>query len=265
MPTTIQAFHDIFVQYSGVLSISVMSIAIFLATRPQWLETRLHGLDKLYRLHKWLGITLLVTATSHWLIANSVKIAVEQGNLGAEHLRPTPPASMGGLESFLFQQQGIAVGVAGLALWVISALLIIALIKKIPYRIFTKLHHWISLAYLLIAFHAIVMFKFSYWSQPLGWVMAVLLVAGIYSALVVLTRRIGKQHKVQAELTHYNYHSDLKVIEANFKLANGWQGHEAGQFAFITTSAKEGAHPFSIASAWDPKNPNLSFVAKELG
>ncbi len=32
-----------------------------------WLERHLDGLDKMYRLHKWLGIGALVVGTVHWL------------------------------------------------------------------------------------------------------------------------------------------------------------------------------------------------------
>ena len=48
------------VHFSGVLSITAMSVAIYLAIRPLWLERLFDGLDKSYRLHKWLGIAVLV-------------------------------------------------------------------------------------------------------------------------------------------------------------------------------------------------------------
>ena len=60
------SFRTVFVQYSGVLAIGLMSIAMLLALRPKWLEPHLDGLDKMYRLHKWLGITALVWAVLHW-------------------------------------------------------------------------------------------------------------------------------------------------------------------------------------------------------
>ena len=45
----------------------------------------------------------------------------------------------------------------------------------------------------------------------------------------------------------------------------GWRGHLAGQFAFVTSSRAEGAHPYTIASAWHPENPRVTFVTKALG
>ncbi|OAD20957.1 oxidoreductase, partial [Candidatus Thiomargarita nelsonii] len=46
--------------YTGIIGIGVMSVAMILAIRPAVFESLLGGLDKSYRLHKWLGITGLV-------------------------------------------------------------------------------------------------------------------------------------------------------------------------------------------------------------
>ena len=55
------ALRTVWIQYSGVLAIGAMSVAMMLATRPAWLEPSLNGLDKIYRLHKWLGIAALLS------------------------------------------------------------------------------------------------------------------------------------------------------------------------------------------------------------
>ena len=46
-PFTYFSFRAVFVQYSGVLGIGLMSIAMLLALRPTWLEPHLDGLDKI--------------------------------------------------------------------------------------------------------------------------------------------------------------------------------------------------------------------------
>ena len=49
----LQAAHGFFpwrrllVQYTGLLAMGAMSAAMLLAVRPAWLESRLHGLDKM--------------------------------------------------------------------------------------------------------------------------------------------------------------------------------------------------------------------------
>ena len=54
--------RNLLLQLSGVIAIGAMSVAMILAIRPVWLEPWLGGLDKSYRLHKWLGIAGLVAA-----------------------------------------------------------------------------------------------------------------------------------------------------------------------------------------------------------
>src|SRR5690606_2452643 len=44
-----------------------------------------------------------------------------------------------------------------------------------------------------------------------------------------------------------------------------WQGHRAGQFAFVTFDRMEGAHPFTIASAPKPGSRLITFQIKALG
>ena len=73
------AWRNEMLQYTGVLGIGVMSVAMVLAIRPVALEHRLHGLDKMYRLHKWLGITGLVVAIAHWLWVEAPKWLVQAG------------------------------------------------------------------------------------------------------------------------------------------------------------------------------------------
>ncbi|HOE43972.1 MAG TPA: ferric reductase-like transmembrane domain-containing protein, partial [Rhodoferax sp.] len=63
------AWRSVLMQYSGVLAIGVMSVAMLLAVRPVLFEPYLGGLDKMYRLHKWLGISALVISVSHWLLS----------------------------------------------------------------------------------------------------------------------------------------------------------------------------------------------------
>lgn len=54
------------VHYSGILAMGAMSVAMLLAMRPVRIERFFDGLDKTYRLHKWLGISALVLGILHW-------------------------------------------------------------------------------------------------------------------------------------------------------------------------------------------------------
>ncbi|GAB1384122.1 hypothetical protein MASR1M50_24430 [Burkholderiales bacterium] len=88
------ALRTVWVQYSGVLAMGMMSVAMLLAARPAVLEPLLGGLDKMYRLHKWLGIGALMLSVTHWLWAKGPKWAVGWGWLERPQRgpRPRPPA-----------------------------------------------------------------------------------------------------------------------------------------------------------------------------
>jgi predicted ferric reductase len=52
-----------FTQISGILAIGLMAASGILSARPVWLEPYLDGLDKMYRLHKWLAFRALLWAS----------------------------------------------------------------------------------------------------------------------------------------------------------------------------------------------------------
>jgi predicted ferric reductase len=54
-------------------------------------------------------------------------------------------------------------------------LIAVALVQRIPYRIFYKTHRLLAVAYLVLVFHALILMNLPYWTTPLGVVMAVLL------------------------------------------------------------------------------------------
>ena len=73
---------------TGILAIGVMSVGMILAVRPISIEPFLGGLDKSYRLHKWLGVTGLVLAIIHWLWLKVPKWMVGWGWLERPERRP---------------------------------------------------------------------------------------------------------------------------------------------------------------------------------
>jgi predicted ferric reductase len=123
----------------------------------------------------------------------------------------------------------------------------------------------ISIAYLALAYHCAVLIKFEYWTQPVGWLMAVLLLGGTLAALLALTGRIGKGRKVKGSIDSLTYYDDLEVLEGSVLLQDGWRGHRSGQFAFVTSNKKKGAHPYTIASPWNPEDPRLAFNSQSAG
>lgn len=256
-------WRRLLVQYTGVLAMAAMSVAMVLAVRPAWLESRLHGLDKMYRLHKWLGIAGLVLAVVHWLAAQGTKWLVQAGLLQKPARGPRPEETLEILR-LLRSLRGLAEDLGEKAFYVAVVLIAIALIQRFPYRHFFRTHRWIALAYLVLVFHSVVLVEFPYWGQPVGWVTGLLLVAGTAAAGISLLRRIGVQRKAVGEIAEVGLLEGVQVYAVAIQLKDPWAGHDAGQFAFVTFDEREGAHPFTISSAWKGDG-RLLFLIKALG
>lgn len=241
---------------SGLLSVAMMSLVMLLATRPVWLETPLGGMDRIYRTHKWAGILAVGFAVAHWLIQMSDDIlrAVigREGRVGKEKL-----------PDFLEMLRKLAEDMGEWAIYAVLVMLVITLWKKFPYRVWSILHQAMPLLYLMLAFHAALLVPTDYWSQPVGLVLCVLLVVGVYGAVESLRNGIGKSMQVTGDISSLERLSG-DVCSVRCRLGQNWRGHRAGQFAFVTFEGKEGAHPFTIASA-DRGDQTIDFQIKALG
>ncbi|WP_128926411.1 ferredoxin reductase family protein [Bradyrhizobium guangxiense] len=252
------------VQLSGVLAIGCMSMAMILALRPRWPEAWLGGLDKMYRLHKWFGITALTTAVVHWLWANGPKWAVGWGLLarperGARRSIESP------IEGVFSSLHGSAEGLGEWAFYGTVVLIALALVQLFPYRFFYKTHRLLAIAYLVLVFHAVTLMKFSYWMSPLGWILGALFAYGAWGAVVALLRRIGAGRQIKGRITSLKYYPGVRAIETEIEVPRGWRGHKPGQFAFAMSNLSEGAHPYTIASGWNAQDPRITFITKERG
>ncbi|WP_097460612.1 ferredoxin reductase family protein [Mangrovitalea sediminis] len=264
-PFTYFSFRAVFIQYSGVIGIGVMSIAMLLALRPHRLEPMFHGLDKMYRLHKWLGITALVVAIVHWWWAQGTKWMVGWGWLTRPPRRTGGGQGLGHVDGWLRSQRGFAENLGEWAFYAVVVLIVLALIKRFPYHLFQKTHKWLAVGYLVLVYHALILTKTSYWAQPIGWLLAILLLSGTAAAFWILAGRVGAGRRVLGTVDALTYYPEMRVLETGIRLEEGWPGHAAGQFAFVRSSRKEGAHPYTIASAWTPENPHIVFITKALG
>ena len=263
LPYEFFALRPSLINYSGIIGIGVMSAGMILAMRPAALEPVLGGLDKGYRLHKWLGITGLVVSVLHWLLAKGPKWMVGWGWLERPERGPHVEQT-NAVFAFLDSQRHLAESVGEWAFYGAVVLMVLALVKWFPYRYFFKTHRILAIAYLALVAHAVVLMKFDYWGEIIGPLMAVLMAAGTIAAVISLTRKVGSQRKARGTVEALEYHPENRVLKVSVKLAGAWAGHKAGQFAFVTFDPAEGPHPFTISSAWQGDG-KLFFLIKGIG
>lgn len=240
-----------------------MSLSMMLAARPLIVESWLGGLDKMYRLHKWLGITGVVFALAHLLWAKSAGWLVGWGML-VRQTRRHGGGRNDGLEGFFQAQRKLAESIGEWALYALVLLVVLALLKRFSYRHFFKTHRLLAIIYLFLVFHSVVLMKFPYWGKPIGAVMAVMMAGGVVAAFVSLFGRIGSSRRTTGEIEGVTLHMDNRVLRVEVKLTDPWPGHLAGQFAFLTFDRNEGPHPFTISSSWH-SDDKLTFLIKRLG
>lgn len=137
-------------QFTGSISILAMSTCMILAVRPKMLEGLFGGLDKMYRLHKWLGIVALSGSILHWTSKQFPKWLVKLDLFDGKKPPRPPMQEVLTLKDWLVTQRHFAEEVGEIAFYVAVVLLVIALIKLILYRWFAKLHILIVPVYLAL-------------------------------------------------------------------------------------------------------------------
>jgi len=264
IPYQFFALRSSLINYTGLIGIGVMSMAMILAVRPVFFESFLGGLDKMYRLHKWLGITGLIFAVTHWLWTQVPKWLSGLGWIESPARHGSPAEQTSVVLQFLRSQRGLAEVLGEWAFYAAVVLIVLALIKRFPYRLFFKTHRLLAIVYLILVFHSIILMNSGYWSQPIAPLMGILMLAGSVAALVILFRKVGHKRWMVGLIDGITYHKDIRVLEVIIQLKGNWGGHQAGQFAFVTFDEKEGPHPFTITSSWSGDG-RMFFVIKELG
>lgn len=257
-PADFWAWRKPLIILSGLLALWWMSAGMLLAARPRWLEQRFGGLDKLYRLHKNIGIGAGLLVLTHYLLEWLPKNLAKAGLITAPN-RPRGPRGEPEMWIDLAKEVGEWAG------YILLALVVIALVKRIPYRYFRWVHKAFGLVFLAGVFHGLMLLPPSFWSSPLGWLTAAFAAAGVVPALLSLSNRIGRNRQYPATLENIRQQDD-QVLEIVCRPQTAWPGHKAGQFLFANFGQPgEGAHPFTIASAWDAQQGTLTLAIKALG
>jgi len=243
---------------SGIVALWWMSAGMLLATRAPWLENRFGGLDRLYRLHKNIGIGAGLLVLLHWQLEWLPKTLAKAGLITGPN-RPGVPSQ----PDFWVD---LAKDVGEWSGYILMALVVIALIRRLPYHWFRVVHKLFGVIFLGGVFHGLLLIPKDFWQTPLAWATLAVAALGVVPALLSLSGRIGRKRQYAARVESVRQ-AEEQVLEIVCRTDhNTWPGHRAGQFLFVDFGERgEGAHPFTIASAWNPDDGSLTLAIKALG
>lgn len=251
------------INYTGIIAMGVMSVSLVLALRSVALEPHLGGLDKSYRLHKWLGVAGLFAVIAHWLLFEAPGWLVALGVLPPPARRAAAPRTTQGT-ALLRTLQGPAQTVGQWCFYAAVILIVLALLRWFPYRYFIKTHRLLAIVFLVLVFHSLVLLKPAYWTHAISYVIAALMAAGSVAAVYTLVRKVGHTRRSVGQIEAVTAHQDGRILGVTICLKDRWVPHEAGQFAFVSFDHTEGPHPFTISSTWKGDG-RLQFLIKGLG
>ncbi|MBL4731038.1 MAG: ferric reductase-like transmembrane domain-containing protein [Rhizobiaceae bacterium] len=222
-----------------------MALNQFLATRPKFLEAAFGGLDRIYHLHKKLGMLALALILLHYFVTPNF-----EGKVLASSTNK------------------LAKEVGEYAYWGFIVLIGFSLVKKIPFTKFEFPYHWwrqshrfIGVFFIAIAFHQMFIKRPFDGNALLANYLNIFAAIGILSFLYTQFARFfrGKAYVV----TSVNRLPAATVVEA--APVSSMLGSVPGQFAFIgfKKSGLREPHPFTLAGRGE--NGEVKFAIKALG
>lgn len=228
-------------QYFGIVALILMGITQLVATRINGIEAIFGSLDRVYILHKWLGVAALGLSFLH------AEIDAEAGNI-----------------ALVRNLSDAAEGIGELSYNGLIILTLASLMTFIPYKLWKWSHRFIGLFFALAAFHYIYIEKpYAVFDIPGLYTMA-FCILGIASYLYLLIPRMFGHNSKSYAVTGVTQHGS--VTEVLMQPERRGIKHKAGQFAFVNfeqLSLRE-THPYTISSAPQPDG-SLRFLIKGLG
>ena len=168
----------------GALAIGWMGISMLLALRPPWLEHRLGGLDKLFKMHKWSGIGAVLLVVTHWILYLSPLVFLTTETI--EKIKREQDAEL---------LRALARDMGEWAAWIMIILGVVALLRFVPYGWFRKLHKGFPIAFLIGAYHGAILLPDGMIRTPFGVVVLAIALIGSVIAVISLAGMIGRSRR----------------------------------------------------------------------
>jgi predicted ferric reductase len=227
---------------SGVAALALMASAALLGGRLKMVESLFGGLDRVYRVHKWLAVWALAFASFHF--------AFKAG------MQTWETASILQLPPFYTRL------VRQLSLLALVFILLLALNRRIPYHRWRWWHKLSGPLFLIVVLHWLSFRTPIGLASPAGIWLAILSSLGIAAAThKLLLYRFVSNH---AEYRVVKATKTATALDLQLEPVDKPISFKAGQFGFISLK-EEGLrepHPFTIAQG---TGGHMHFAIRDLG
>jgi len=228
----------------GTSALVYMAASCLLASRWGVVESLFGGLDRVYESHKWLGIWALVFASYHFVFKANLDV-----------WNSAPILELPKYWTRLVRQ---------LSYVALGLIVLLALNRNIPYRLWRWWHKLSGPLFLIVILHWLSFKSPITLLSPSGIWLTLFCGLGVLAALYKLVlypfvARAGEYRVTAVNRENDALHLTLAPVQKGFDF-------KAGQFAFLAMQQKglREPHPFTIASANGP-NGQIAFMIRGLG
>ena len=230
---------------AALFGIAAWAANLVLAGRISPVERALGGLEHVYRLHRRVGVLVVVLAATHALFL-------------------TLHAGGGALDLYL-PAAGWSTFTGVIALLLLLGLVVTTVVVRLSYQTFVLVQQLLGASFILGALHTFAVHGTAADSPTLTIYLAWLTAAGIASlGYRLVGGRLGMgRHRYRVDRVR---RLDDDAVEIVMAPAGRPLSFRAGQFAYATfhqPGIPREAHPFTIASA--PGDDSLRFAVKRFG
>lgn len=229
---------------SGIAAVSLMAMAAVLGARWKWVESVFGGLDRVYETHKWLGVWALVFGSIHLVF----KAGDAEWQTAAILALPGPTTRL----------------VRQLSFVALMLIVLLALNRNIPYRVWRWWHKLSGPLFLIVVVHWLSFKSPVALVSPAGIWLATLSALGVVAAAYKLLLYSSlSQH---AEYRLQSVSANASAIHLQLMPVSRKIPFVPGQFAFLSfkRNGLREPHPFTIASA-AKEDGSIAFMVRSLG
>jgi predicted ferric reductase len=245
-PATLHSIANI----AALVGTAGFATTLLLSVRLGFVERLFGGLDRLYRVHRFVGCASLILILSHALLLTWSKAAQSGSGSAVELFLPSA---------------GLRIFAGVIALVGMTTALALTLLVRLKHETFVYVQRSLGLVFILASYHVFRVEGTKAYSRALTVYMGVLsalaIAAFVYRS--ILGRYLIRTYDYR--VTEVN-RLDRSVAEIVLVPHGKPLSFESGQFVFVSIAHRavgREAHPFSTASS--PNDPNLRIVVKALG